>query len=62
MSFSSSPDNMISETLSNIKPSGNSVRASDLFKLIVHLIRCETADMRDTVVNGLGRINPDAFG
>ena len=35
--------------------------AKDLFKTLVPLIRCDVSDMRETVVIGLGRINPEAF-
>ena len=29
-----------------------------LFNKLVPLIKCESADMRDTIVNGLGYVNP----
>lgn len=33
------------------------VSPSSLYKLIIPLLRCETADMRNTVVDALGMIN-----
>jgi hypothetical protein len=32
-----------------------------MYKLIVPLLRCEVADIRDAAVNALGHINPDAL-
>lgn len=34
---------------------------TDVLKLIVPLLRCDMTDMRDTVVLGLGSINPASF-
>ena len=34
---------------------------SALFHLLVPLMKCESADMRDTIVNGLGYTNPAVF-
>ncbi|XP_014783664.1 protein furry, partial [Octopus bimaculoides] len=36
-------------------------QSSNLFRLLVPLIKCESADMRDSVVNGLGYTNPTVF-
>lgn len=52
---SSSPDGYFTEK-SDIR-SCNGVSPSSLYKLIVPLLRCETTDMRDTVVNALALIN-----
>ena len=41
------------------KNGSNSVSA--LFHLLVPLMKCESADMRDTIVNGLGYTNPAVF-
>ncbi|XP_021378295.1 protein furry-like isoform X2 [Mizuhopecten yessoensis] len=38
-----------------------STSCTDLFKLIVPLMKCENPDMRDTIVNGLGYTNAAAF-
>jgi hypothetical protein len=37
------------------------VSAGSLLKLVVPLLRCEMTDMCDTVVVGLGAINPASF-
>lgn len=37
------------------------VSASNLFKLVVPLLRCEMTDMRDSVVLGLGSVNPSSL-
>jgi len=34
---------------------------STLFKQLAPLIRCESTDIRDTIVNGLGYTNPAVF-
>ena len=57
----SSPDSTNSERLEMRSPGAN-MTAKDLFKTLVPLIRCDSSDMRETVVVGLGRINPEAFG
>ena len=56
----SSPDSTNSERLEMKSPSAH-MTAKDLFKTLVPLIRCDVSDMRETVVIGLGRINPEAF-
>ena len=35
--------------------------ASNLFRLLIPLMKCENSDMRDTVVNGVGYCNPAVF-
>ncbi|CAF5149437.1 unnamed protein product, partial [Rotaria magnacalcarata] len=35
--------------------------AVSLFRIVVNLLRCETSDMREIVIRGLGRTNPEAF-
>ena len=52
---SSSPDGMSSDR--NDRNSSASVSPSSLYKLIVPLLRCETTDMRNSVVDALGMIN-----
>lgn len=37
------------------------VSATNLFRQVLPLLRCEMADMRDLVVLGLGSINPASF-
>ncbi|XP_025086109.1 protein furry homolog isoform X4 [Pomacea canaliculata] len=41
--------------------SRSSCTATNLFRLLVPLMKCENSDMRDTVVNGLGYCNPAVF-
>ena len=53
---SSSPDGMGTER-TDTRSSGTVVSPSALYKLIIPLLRCETADMRNTVVDALGMIN-----
>ena len=55
--YSSSPDSM--NTDRNDKNSSGLSTA--MYKLIVPLLRCEVADIRDAAVNALGLINPDAL-
>ncbi|XP_070490077.1 protein furry isoform X3 [Chironomus tepperi] len=57
LSLSSSPDSM--NTDRNDKNSSGLSTA--MYKLIVPLLRCEVADIRDAAVNALGLINPDAL-
>ncbi|XP_053400043.1 protein furry-like isoform X2 [Mercenaria mercenaria] len=47
-------------TLTEEKADKNS-NVCSMFKQLVPLIRCESADMRDTIVNGLGYTNPVVF-
>ncbi|CAF0968774.1 unnamed protein product [Adineta ricciae] len=35
--------------------------AVSLFRIVVSLLRCETSDIREIVIRGLGRTNPEAF-
>ncbi|CAF4338213.1 unnamed protein product, partial [Adineta steineri] len=35
--------------------------AVSLFRIVVNLLRCETSDIREIVIRGLGRTNPEAF-
>ncbi|XP_054276805.1 protein furry-like [Macrosteles quadrilineatus] len=54
---SSSPDSLTERTDSraaNPSPSG-------LYKLVVPLLRCEVADVRDAAVHALGKVNSDAL-
>ncbi|KAL3879804.1 hypothetical protein ACJMK2_032086 [Sinanodonta woodiana] len=39
----------------------NGEKVSDLFHLLVPIMKCESADIRNTVVNGLGYTNPPVF-
>lgn len=57
--FSSSPDSLNadrSDRSNTISPSPVA-----LYKLVVPLLRCEVADVRDAAVNALGMINHDAL-
>ena len=56
----SSPDSVASERTEMKSPSPN-VTSKDLAKMLVPLIRCDTTDMRETIISGLGHINPEAF-
>ncbi|CAH1777850.1 unnamed protein product [Owenia fusiformis] len=60
--LSSSPESSSSER-SEVKTPNPPVsfNASNLFKQITQHIRCETTDMRDSVVDALSRINPESF-
>ena len=49
-----------SRTIDNKSPSPM-VSPTVMYKLLVPLLRCEVSDMRDTVVNALGRINTSAI-
>ncbi|KAG1696979.1 Protein furry -like [Nymphon striatum] len=60
LSLGSSPDSIVSDRSENRSPSP-SVPASNLYKLIVPLLRCENPDVRDAVVLGLGKINHEAI-
>ncbi|KAG5678891.1 hypothetical protein PVAND_008517 [Polypedilum vanderplanki] len=57
LSLSSSPDSMNTDR-NDKSVSGLSIA---MYKLIVPLLRCEVADIRDAAVNALGLINPDAL-
>ncbi|XP_063231705.1 protein furry [Bacillus rossius redtenbacheri] len=57
---SSSPDSLSAERTDNKSP-GSSVTPSGLYKLVVPLLRCETADVRDSAVNALGKVNAEAL-
>ncbi len=56
----SSPDSVASERAEMRSP-GPSVTARDLAKTLVPLIRCDANDMRETIISGLGHINPVAL-
>ncbi|XP_023930548.1 protein furry homolog-like, partial [Lingula anatina] len=59
--LSSSPESSSSER-SEPRPAGViTVCASNLFKQLTPLIRSDALDTRETIVNGLGRCNPDSF-
>lgn len=57
---SSSPDNLTTEKSDGVKSGGN-VSPNALYKLVVPLLRCEAADVRDAAVQALGKVNPDAL-
>ena len=48
-------------TESDKSEKNGSSSVSALFHLLVPLMKCESADMRDTIVNGLGYTNPAVF-
>ena len=57
--LSSSPESlsMVTDRSSDNKSPSPMVSPSVMYKLLVPLLRCEVPDMRDSVVNALGRIN-----
>ncbi|CAO1322409.1 unnamed protein product [Diamesa hyperborea] len=55
----SSPDSLNADR--NDKTASGGALSAALYKLIVPLLRCEVADIRDAVVNALGMINHDAL-
>ena len=55
--FSSSPESLGVERNSDSKSPSPMVSPTVLYKLLVPLLRCEVADMRDSVVLALGTIN-----
>ncbi|XP_037037722.1 protein furry isoform X7 [Bradysia coprophila] len=59
LSLSSSPDSLTADR--SDKSSAAAASPVALYKLIVPLLRCEVADVRDAAVNALGLINHDAL-
>lgn len=61
---SSSPDSLTNER-GDKAPAGSQaspwVSPSGLYKLVVPLLRCEAADVRDAAVQALGRVNVEAL-
>lgn len=57
--FSSSPDSLNADR--SDKSNAISPSPVSLYKLVVPLLRCEVADVRDAAVNALGLINHDAL-
>ncbi|GFR96359.1 furry [Elysia marginata] len=49
------------ESTSDKFPTTTTCTASSLFQRLVPLMRCDSSDMRDTIVNGLGYCNPAVF-
>ncbi|XP_034942121.1 protein furry isoform X2 [Chelonus insularis] len=60
LSLSSSPDSLSAERGDNKSPGTNASPAA-LYKLTVPLLRCETVDVRDAVVQAMGKVNADAL-
>lgn len=58
LSLSSSPDSLTAERTDTKSPS---VSPSGLYKLVIPLLRCEVADVRDAAVQALGKINCEAL-
>ncbi|XP_031346669.1 protein furry isoform X1 [Photinus pyralis] len=58
--ISSSPDSLSAERSDNKAP-GVNISPVSLYKLVVPLLRCEIADVRDTAVLALGKVNSDAL-
>lgn len=56
---SSSPDSLNADR--SDKSNAISPSPVALYKLVVPLLRCEVADVRDAAVNALGMINHDAL-
>ncbi|XP_034255121.1 protein furry-like isoform X2 [Thrips palmi] len=65
LSLSSSPDSLTNERGDNkaSNPGGSQVSCppGGLYKLVVPLLRCEAADVRDAAVQALGRVNVEAL-
>ena len=59
MVYSSSPDSLNADRSDRASIASPSPVA--LYKLVVPLLRCEVADVRDAAVNALGMINHDAL-
>lgn len=57
LSLSSSPDSISSERSDSKSPNHTSVQVSSLFKQITPLLRSEQADLRDSIVLGLSKVN-----
>ncbi|XP_059157209.1 protein furry homolog isoform X2 [Physella acuta] len=49
------------ESNSDKSPTVQACTAANLFQRLVPLMRCDSSDMRDTIVNGLGYCNPVVF-
>ncbi|KAK6976868.1 protein furry, partial [Biomphalaria glabrata] len=49
------------ESTSDKSPTIQACTASNLFQRLVPLMRCDSSDLRDTIVNGLGYCNPGVF-
>lgn len=58
---SSSPDSLTNERGDSKTPASSQVSPSGLYKLVVPLMRCEAADVRDAAVQALGKVNVDAL-
>lgn len=56
--YSSSPDSLTTDRSDKSNTSPSPVA---LYKLVVPLLRCEVADVRDAAVSALGMINHDAL-
>uniref|UniRef100_T1J0K0 DAD domain-containing protein n=1 Tax=Strigamia maritima TaxID=126957 RepID=T1J0K0_STRMM len=62
LSLSSSPDSINSDRYTDGRSlSTIHISPTAFYKLIVPLLRSDVSDIRDSVVNGLGRINSDAI-
>ena len=55
--LSSSPESLSLDRSADNKSPSPMVSPSVMYKLLVPLLRCEVPDMRDSVINALGRIN-----
>ncbi|XP_048243647.1 protein furry-like isoform X3 [Haliotis rufescens] len=58
---SSSPESATGSDKGESRQNSGNSTATNLFRLLVPLMKCENSDMRDTVVNGLGYCNPVVF-
>ena len=59
--LSSSPESLSLDRSADNKSPSPMVSPSVMYKLLVPLLRCEVPDMRDSVINALGRINHHAI-
>lgn len=59
--ISSSPDSLASDRSESRSPNSMAVSTTGFYKLVVPLLRCESSDIRDSVVLALGQINNEAI-
>ena len=57
----SSPDSLTIDRNETKSPIGSTTSPVALYKLIVPLLRCESVEIIESVINALGRINSDAL-
>lgn len=55
--YSSSPDSLTAERTDK----GTAVSPSGLYKLLIPLLRCDAADVRDAVTYAMAKVNAEAL-